>query len=108
MDIYINIRFAKKPTEHWHETEKRAKHLFDRMQQRGITVGQIRKAIQKGIKTLTNNGTIMAEYRWHKVIYREFIIGKQKKIYPITVIEKCGEKDIHVLAAAKSHGKRKE
>ncbi|MGB3479882.1 MAG: hypothetical protein WBB67_12065 [bacterium] len=88
MDISINIRFAKKPLKCWKETDKRVKHLFSRMQERGITVEEIKEAVQKGIKTLKKNGTVVAEHRWYRVIYRQFTIGKEKKIYPITVIEK--------------------
>ncbi len=85
MELKINIAFKSVST--WKDASRRAEHIFDRMKLRGIGLEQIREAVQKGAKHLREDGSIVAEFRWFKVIYREFRINEQlKKIYPITVI----------------------
>lgn len=84
-EIKLNIAFRN--TKKWSDSEKRSEHIFDRMQLRGIGYKNILDAIKKGAKTIREDGSIVAEFRWFKVIYREFKIEDTKKIYPITVIE---------------------
>jgi hypothetical protein len=63
-------------------------HLFDWIVQKGISIKNITDAVQHGIKTLNKDGTITAENRWHRVVYRQFILANNDKlIYPIEVIE---------------------
>lgn len=85
MDIKLNVAFRN--IKYWKDSEKRSEHAFDRMQLRGIGKPQIIEAVQKGAKLIRKDGSIVSEYRWFKVIYREFIIKNIKKIYPITVME---------------------
>ncbi len=85
MEMMININF--KNIKEWKDSIKRADHIIDRMRLRGIFTRQIKEAIQKGSKNLRKDGSIISEYRWFKVVYREFIIQNIKKIYPITVVE---------------------
>ncbi len=85
MEIRINIQF--KNIKKWGDSEKRVDHIFDRMQLRGIGNDQIREAIQKGARTIRNDGSIIAVYKWFKVVYREFRMDDIRKIYPITVME---------------------
>ena len=87
MDIIINIGFKKLPTKKWSDSMKRAKHLSERISLRGIGVDNIKEAVQKGAKKLMDDGTIVAEFRWYKVAYREFHLEDFKKVYPITVME---------------------
>ena len=87
MDILVNIEFKKLPSRKWIDTPKRAEHVSERLGMRGIGVDNIKEAIQRGTKKLRSDGSIVAEFRWYKVVYREFQIKGFKKIYPITVIE---------------------
>lgn len=54
---------------------------------KGISVENIRDAVQKGPKKTREDMPIVAEFGWFKVIYREFRINEIRKIYPITVLE---------------------
>ena len=80
----MNIAFRN---IHKHDSEKRSEHVFDRMQQRGISKDNIKEAIQKGAKTIRQDNSIRAEFRWFTVVYREFRLKNMRKIYPITVID---------------------
>ncbi len=84
-EIKININF-KSINQH-KDTENRSEHIFDRMRLRGITKDNIKEAVQKGAKTLRKDNSIVAEFRWFRVIYREFKLNEIRKIYPITVID---------------------
>lgn len=85
--LIVNIEFQKTLKKEWKDTAKRVKHLSDRMSLRGISVENIKDAVNKGIKKIRSDGSIVSEFRWYKIIYREFNIEGFKKIYPITVIE---------------------
>ena len=85
MEVRININFRSLPK--WQDSMKRSKHIFDRMKLRGIGIDQIREAIQKGSKKIRKDNSIVTEYRWFKVIYREIQYKEIRKIYPITVAE---------------------
>ncbi len=88
MDMLIDVKFTQTPFKRWKETGKRVEHIFDRMRLRGIGTNQIKEAVQRGAKILRRDGSIIAEYRWFKVVYREFRLKNIRKIYPITVYEK--------------------
>lgn len=85
-DLKVNIALTPKRTGWWVDTKRRAEHLVGRMRLRGIGIRQIKEAVQKGAKRLREDQSIVAEYRWYKVVYREFRWGDKTKIYPITVI----------------------
>jgi len=85
MEIKINVAFRS--LTKWRDSMKRTEHIFDRMKLRGIGIEQIRDAVKKGPKKIRKDGSIIAEYRWFKVIYREFQFKEIRKIYPITVME---------------------
>ncbi|VVB81325.1 Uncharacterised protein [uncultured archaeon] len=85
MDIVIDVSFRN--LEKWKDSEKRSEHVFDRMQLRGIGTEQIKEAVQKGAKQIRPDGSVISEYRWFKVVYRELRMENTKKIYPITVME---------------------
>ena len=84
-NIRINVAFRN--TKKHFDSEKRSEHVFERMKLRGIGRDQIKDALNKGAKRLRSDGSIVAEYRWFKVIYREFRIKGMRKVYPITVID---------------------
>lgn len=86
MKILINIDYEKIYKKKWIDTIKRVKHLAERMKLRGIDTDHIKEAVKKGAKKLRSDGTIVTEFRWYKIIYREFNLKNIKKIYPITVI----------------------
>ena len=87
MDIKLNIKYRDLIDKNWKDSMKRSKHVIDRMSERGISVESIKEAIIKGSKMLREDKSIVSEYMWFKVVYREFIINDIKKIYPITVME---------------------
>jgi len=87
MDIKLNIKYRDLIDKNWTDSMKRSKHVIDRMSERGISVESIKEAIIKGSKMLREDKSIVSEYMWFKVVYREFIINDIKKIYPITVME---------------------
>jgi len=84
MDIIINVNF--KSINDFKDSTKRTEHVFDRMKLRGIFTEQIEEAVRKGPKKLRSDGSIVTNYKWFRVVYREFMINNVKKIYPITVI----------------------
>ena len=84
MEMIININF--KNIKYFKDSTKRTEHILDSMRRRGIFTQQIKEAVRKGPKKLRNDGSIVTDFRWFRVIYREFIIKDIKKIYPITVI----------------------
>ena len=84
-EIRINIAFRnlrKHPG-----SEKRSEHVFERMKLRGISIDNIKEAVQKGAKRIREDQSIIAEFRWFSVIYREFRINNIRKICPITVLD---------------------
>lgn len=83
MEIVLDVGF--RITKGWKDSERRAKHVLDRMILRGIGGSQIKEAVKKGAKRIREDGSIIAEFRWFKVVYREFRIKDRRKIYPITV-----------------------
>ena len=85
MEIEVNVKY--KSIKKWEDSIKRVEHIVDRMQLRGIFESQIEEAVQKGAKRLREDGSLIAEYRWFKVIYRQFKLENVRKIYPITVME---------------------
>ena len=87
MEIKLNIKYQDLIDKNWVDSLKRSKHIIDRMTERGIGIESIKEAIIKGSKMLREDKSIVSEYMWFKVIYREFIINNTKKIYPITVME---------------------
>lgn len=84
-EIKINIAF--KNVKNWEDSINRSEHVLDRIQRRGIGKEQILEAVKKGAKKIRDDGSIISEFRWYKVIYREFRLENIKKIYPITVME---------------------
>ena len=86
-EIRVNIKFAGRSFGMWKDSHHRSEHLSDRMRGRGVGIMQIKDAIAKGAKTLRSDGSLVAEYRWLKVAYREFRLQNVRKIYPITIVE---------------------
>ncbi len=85
MEIVVNANYRN--ISGWKDSERRAEHVLDRMKLRGIGDHEIKQAIQMGAKQIRDDNSIIAEYRWYKVIYREYVLEKVRKIYPITVIQ---------------------
>ncbi len=83
----IKVDIAFRNIEQHKDTSKRSDHVFDRMRVRGITKDNIKEAVQKGAKRMREDESIIAEFRWFKVVYREFQVGNIRKVYPITVID---------------------
>ncbi len=85
--IVVDIEFKGLLKKGWIDTKKRTEHLADRMLLRGISVDNIKDAVRRGVKRIRKDGSIVAEFRWYKIVYRQFNIRDIKKIYPITVID---------------------
>ncbi len=83
-EIKVNIAFRNVKLHQ--DSSARSEHIFDRMRLRGITKENIKEAVQKGAKQMREDKSIIAEFRWFKVVYREFQINTVRKIYPITVL----------------------
>ncbi len=83
----IKINIALKNIKEHEDTQRRSDHIFDRMKLRGITKDNIKEAVQKGPKHIRTDSSVIAEFRWFKVIYREFRVNNIRKIYPITVVD---------------------
>ena len=84
-NLRINIAFRN--TKKWKDSGKRSEHIFDRMKSRGIYKSQIAEAVQRGAKRFRQDGSIISDFRWFRVVYREFRVDDIRKIYPITVME---------------------
>lgn len=84
-EIKINVAFRN--MHYFRDSDKRVEHVFDRMKLRGITIDNIKEAVQKGAKKIRDDKSIVAEFRWFRVIYREIAYDNIRKIYPITVID---------------------
>ena len=84
-EIMINTAFRN--VNYHRDSLRRSEHVLDRMMERGISKEHIREAVQKGPKTIRTDGSIIAEFRWFKVVYRVIIFGKTRKTNPITVME---------------------
>ena len=84
-ELVVDINFKSMPK--WKDSKKRSGHVSQRMVDRGIGISQIKEAVTRGAKKLMPDMTIHAEYKWYKVVYREFRLKNTKKVYPITVIE---------------------
>ena len=84
-NIRLNISFRN--TNKWIDSHNRSEHVFDRMKLRGIGRENILDAVTKGTKRLRKDGSVFAEFKWFKVVYREFNVKGIRKIYPITVID---------------------
>ena len=85
MKIRVNVAFRS--LKGWQDSEKRSEHVFERMKERAVSVDHIKEAVAKGAKRVRADKSIIAEFRWLKVAYREFVVGGVRKIYPITVME---------------------
>lgn len=85
-EIKVNIECKSPKKKGWEDSKERSLHVIDRMQLRGIGINNIKEAVKYGAKKLRKDGSIVAEYRWYSIVYREFILPDFKKIYPITVL----------------------
>lgn len=66
-------------------SQKRQKHVLEKMIMRGISKEEFYDAIAKGRKRLQRRNIIEAIYRYYAIVYEEVKIKKIRKIYPITV-----------------------
>jgi hypothetical protein len=68
-------------------SEKRQRHILDRMLLRGISKKEFYEALVKGTKRRQKKGVYESMYRYYSIVYEEIILKNKKirKIYPITV-----------------------
>ncbi len=66
-------------------SQKRQKHVLERMMLRGISRTEFYEALTKGRKRVQRENIIETIYRYYSIVYEE-VEGKDvRKIYPITV-----------------------
>lgn len=68
-------------------SEKRQRHVVDRMLLRGITRREFYDALIKGRKREQRKGIYESMYRYYSIVYEERVIKDKdiRKVYPITV-----------------------
>jgi hypothetical protein len=66
-------------------SQKRQKHVLERMILRGISRAEFYEALAKGRKRVQHGNIIGAIYRYYCIIYEELRFKGGKKIFPITV-----------------------
>lgn len=66
-------------------SQKRQKHVLERMMLRGISRTEFYEALAKGRKRVQRGNILEAIHRYYSIVYEE-VKGKDvRKIYPITV-----------------------
>ena len=66
-------------------SQKRQKHVLERMILRGISRAEFYEALAKGRKRVQRENIIEAVYRYYCIVYEELRFKDGMKIYPITV-----------------------
>jgi len=66
-------------------SQKRQKHVLERMILRGISRAEFHEALAKGRKRIQRDKLIEAVYRYYSIVYEEIPYKDGKKIYPVTV-----------------------
>jgi hypothetical protein len=66
-------------------SQKRQKHILERMMLRGISKAEFYNALAKGRKRIQDKNTIEAFYSYYSIVYEEVRTKEFTKIYPITV-----------------------
>lgn len=66
-------------------SQKRQRHVLERMMLRGISRSEFHEALAKGRKRMQHGNITEAVYRYYTIVYEEAKIGEIRKVYPITV-----------------------
>ena len=66
-------------------SQKRQKHVLERMMLRGISRSEFYKALAKGRKRVQGAKTVEAFYSYYSIVYEEVRTKDHVKVYPITV-----------------------
>ena len=66
-------------------SQKRQRHVLERMMMRGITRAEFHEAIAKGRKRVQRGNVIESMYRYYVIVYEEVRAKGYRKVYPITV-----------------------
>lgn len=68
-------------------SQKRQRHVLERMMLRGISRREFHEALVKSRKRRQKHGVLEARYRYYSIHYQQTTDprGRYKKIYPITV-----------------------
>jgi len=66
-------------------SQKRQKHVLERLILRGISRAEFHEALAKGRKRVQRGDIIEAVYRYYSIVYEEIRFKDGKKIFPITV-----------------------
>jgi len=68
-------------------SEKRQRHILDRMLLRGISRKEFYDALIRGKKRKQKKDVYESIYSYYSIVYEEFILKAEKirKIYPVTV-----------------------
>jgi hypothetical protein len=66
-------------------SQKRQRHVLERMILRGISRAEFYEALSKGRKHVQSKNVVESIYRYYSIVYEEVHSKDLKKIYPITV-----------------------
>jgi hypothetical protein len=66
-------------------SQKRQKHVLERMILRGISRAEFHEALSKGRKRVRQGNLVEAVYRYYSIVYEEIRFKDGRKIYPVTV-----------------------
>jgi len=66
-------------------SQRRQRHLIERMITRGISKTEFYEAVAKGRKRTQRGNVVVAMYRYYSIVYEEIRTKEVTKIYPITV-----------------------
>lgn len=68
-------------------SQKRQRHVLERMMLRGISRREFHEALAKGRKRRQAHGAVEATYRYYTIVYEERFDRQRRfrKVYPVTV-----------------------
>jgi hypothetical protein len=66
-------------------SQKRQKHVVERMMLRGISRKEFHEAVARGRKRIQKGNITESIYRYYSIVYEEIRTKEYKKVYPITV-----------------------
>ncbi len=66
-------------------SQKRQRHVLERMILRGISRAEFHEALARGRKRVQPGNLIESVYRYYSIVYEEIKFKDGRKIYPVSV-----------------------
>ncbi|MEW5936836.1 MAG: hypothetical protein AB1665_03335 [Candidatus Thermoplasmatota archaeon] len=66
-------------------SQRRQRHVLERMMLRGISRAEFHEALRKGRKRVQRGDMVESIYRYYSIVYEERKGKGVRKVYPITV-----------------------